>query len=293
MRVGILGTENSHANFFAKNLNLPREDGSYQYPDFRVTALYALEKEPSEKICAEVNGSDIVICDSIEQMMPLVDCVMVTARHGKYHFPFAKPFIEKGMHCFIDKPFTCSGEEAREMLALAKANGVRLTGGSCCKYMPELAGIRDEIAAGKIGELSSAMLNFQCDLESPYGGFYFYASHLTEMVMATFGYDIKSVMAVRSNGTMTAIARYENLDVVLSFAKSNSHYAVIHGDKGSIVRELTMDGCFDTELRHFVEMTRGEADAMEDEKLLKPVFFLNAIEKSLAEGGKEVPVETL
>lgn len=290
-RVGILGTENSHANFFAKTFNLAREDGSYAYPDFRVTALYALDKAPSEQICKEVG--EVTICSSIEEMLPLVDCVMVTARHGKYHKAFAMPFIEKGMRCFIDKPFTCSAAEARELLAAAKKHGVELVGGSGCKHIKELQEVKKQIEEGAVGKVSSAVLNFQCDLESPYGGFYFYASHLIEMTMTVFGYEPVSVMAVKKNGTMTAIARYADFDVMMSFAKSNDHYAVVYGDKGSIVKPLSMDGIFDEEARHFVDIVRGEKSPMSDEMLVNPVFVMNAIEASLAAGGKEIAVERL
>ncbi len=128
-RVGILGTENSHATKFASIFNTPDAAGNFVYPDFKVTALYAMEKEPSEKIKNDIDPS-ITIVNSIEEMISLVDCIMVTARHGKYHAEMALPFIEKGMPAFIDKPFTIDIAEGRKILETARKNNVPLCGGS-------------------------------------------------------------------------------------------------------------------------------------------------------------------
>ena len=46
-RIGILGTENTHANKFAEFINQPMEDGKFRYPDCRVTCVYGLYQQPS------------------------------------------------------------------------------------------------------------------------------------------------------------------------------------------------------------------------------------------------------
>ena len=57
-RVGLLGTENSHAMAFAKTLNLPDPvTGERLYPEFRVVACFAHEKAPSEAIVSVARTS--------------------------------------------------------------------------------------------------------------------------------------------------------------------------------------------------------------------------------------------
>ncbi|MHB1152825.1 MAG: Gfo/Idh/MocA family protein [Eubacteriales bacterium] len=285
-RVGILGTENSHAMAFARHINLPDQNGNLRYPDFRVTALYAAEKKPSEDIAAAC-GDDIKIFDSVEAMTGEVDCVMVTARHGKYHLPFSLPFIEKGCPVFIDKPFTISSDDTHLLIDAAQKAGVPLCGGSGCKYSRELLALKDELDSGRYGAVTSAVLNFPADINSEYGGFYFYASHLVEMTTALFGPDVMTVNAMEKNGYLTAVAGYEKFNVMMNFAKNGRYYAVVYCEKEIIIREIGIADIYSFEVDHFVEMVRTGVSPVTIRQLTAPVFIMNAIERSLESGKTE------
>ena len=274
-KVGILGTENSHAIEFTKLIN---PQGSYE--DFQVTALYGIEKAPSEAIKALY--PDIVIYDNIADMVKNVDCAMITARHGKYHKPFAMPFIEAGKPVFVDKPFTISIADSRDLLDAAKKYNVPMMGGSGCKYAVDLLDFKAEIFSGNIGTVKSAVMTFAADMDSEYGGFYFYGSHLAEMAMTVFGYDVKSVSAFLKNGHLTAIMRYDEVDLVLSFAKS--YTALAYGDKGYTFKTISTNNIYKYEIDHFTDMVRSGVSPMTDDQLIKPVIVLNAIEESLKFG---------
>ncbi len=284
-RIGILGTENSHAAAFARLANLKSEDGTFDFPDFRVTALYAHERAPSEQIVAEC-GEDIVITDTIEEMLPLVDCIMVTARHGRYHLDFARPFIEKGMPAFIDKPFTITESDGRELISLAQKHNALLSGGSGCKYSAEITKLKSELEAGAAGKILSAQLNFPAGMGSEYGGFYFYASHLIEMVTKLFGDEIKAVTAFENSGNLLSVAEYEGFDAVLNFSSVGKYYATIYGDKDVLQREIRLDDIYRREFEVFTEMVRNKIQPYPLSELLTPVLVMNAMEKSLETKGR-------
>ena len=282
-RIGILGTENSHAAAFADIVNTP--GSKYEY-EFRVAALYAHEKAPSEAIKAKHPDSGIVICDSIEQMLPLVDCVMVTARDGKYHKDFALPFIRAGKPAFIDKPFTTSVGEAQALVAEAAALNVPISGGSGCKYSPEILKLKDEIEKGEIGDVTSAMITFAVDLDSPYSGLWFYSSHLVEEMCTLFGYNVRSVMSFRSGNHLMAVARYDSFDVVLNF--ENTYTAVVYGTKGWKAIKTTCDGIYEAEFAHFAEMVKTGKSSMTAEQHIIPVRIIVAVKRSLETGREEM-----
>ena len=275
-RVGILGTENSHALAFTQIFN----DANSEYPDFKVTALYGLTLADSENIASKFDG--ITIYDSPEAMVDNVDCVMVTFRHGKYHKPAAMPFIKAGKPAFIDKPFTICKYDAMELIETAAKYNVPLSGGSGCKYSKELVELKEEIAAGKIGTLKNAVMTFAAEMQSPYGGFYFYGSHLADMCVEAFGCDIKSVSAFVKNGHLSAVVRYDALDVYLSFA--TSYTAIAYGDKGNIFKTISTNDIYKVEVGHFTEMVKTGVSPLSSDQLLKPVLLLNAIEESLTQG---------
>ena len=105
-RIGLVGSENSHARAFAKVF---AQDADFS--DLTVTAVYGNEgREKSEKILEYF--PDAVIVESPGEMLPLVDGVMITSRDGKHHYPYAKAFLEAGIPLFVDKPFTCNPQEA-------------------------------------------------------------------------------------------------------------------------------------------------------------------------------------
>lgn len=291
-RVGLLGTENSHAMAFAKTLNLPDENtGERLYPDFQVVACYAFEKEPSEAI-RQACGSGIVIVENPTQMVSLVDCAMITSRDGKYHKDLAMPFLQAGMPCFIDKPFTVSVEDTRALLDVIEQNNLLVTGGSGCKFVPQLEEMAAEIKAGDIGEVASAVFSFPGDRTSEYSGIFFYGQHLVEMVIKVFGDGIRSVCCFENNGHITALARYDALDVVMNFAPSNKYLAVAYGKKGNIVKELDISGIYPAEVENFVKMVREGKTPVPLSDIVLPVYVLNAMEQSL-KSGREVALSEL
>lgn len=292
-RVGLLGTENSHAMAFAKTLNLPDpETGELLYPDFKVVACFAHDKAPSEAIVKEC-GADIVIVESPEEMVDLVDCAMITSRHGKYHKEFALPFLKVGKPCFIDKPFTASVEDAKELVELIEKNNLLVTGGSGCKFVPQIEDLIREIKRGDIGELASCVFSFPGDRKSEYAGIFFYGQHLIEMVIKTFGDGIESVACFEKKDHLTAIARYADIDVVMNFTPANRYLAVAYGKKGNIVKELDISGIYPAEVANFVKMIREGKMPVSLNDIVLPVYVLTAMEKSLAEGGRDVKLAEL
>ena len=292
-RVGLLGTENSHAMAFAKTLNLPDPvTGERLYPDFKVVACFAHEKAPSEAIVKEC-GEDFVIVESPEEMVDLVDCAMITSRHGKYHKEFAMPFLKAGKPCFIDKPFTVSIEDAKELVDLIEKENLLVTGGSGCKFVPQIEDLIREIERGDIGELASCVFSFPGDRSSEYAGIFFYGQHLIEMVIKTFGDQMRSVACFEKKDHLTAIARYDDIDVVMNFTPANRYLAVAYGKKGNIVKELDISGIYPAEVENFVKMIRTQSMPVPLNDIVLPVYVLNAMEKSLAEGGRDVLLSEL
>ena len=79
-----------------------------------------------------------------------------TANH--LHYAAAKRALQAGYHVLLEKPFTATAAEARELFALADAKGLVLMEAITIPYLPQYAFLQAELP--KIGEVRGAMASF-------------------------------------------------------------------------------------------------------------------------------------
>lgn len=290
-RIGILGSDSSHADDFAKLLNIPPENGGEApFPDMKVTCIFGLDEARTRQVATV--GAIESIAKSPEDMMGRVDAVMAVFRHGGLHLPYALPFIRSGIPTWVDKPFAIKNEDARAMLDEAAARGTLLTGGSTCRHVLDILALKDAYRNGsRAGRVASAVMNFPATIENEHGGICFYGSHLAEMAMEAFGYDAKSVVAAQSNGIVSAVVKYDALQLVLNFLPDcKSYHALLYGDKDTVFREIDISDCGVRGFEKFAEMLRTGKAPLTSAQLYAPVALINAVRESY-ETGKEVTLE--
>ena len=49
-RIGLIGAENSHADIFAREINLPDAEGNMRYPGCRITMVYGHYPEENQRV---------------------------------------------------------------------------------------------------------------------------------------------------------------------------------------------------------------------------------------------------
>ncbi len=274
-RIGIIGAENSHAAAFTKIYNTANADGNFDYPDIKVVTVGGNYPDKNAELAAKYN---LTVADTLEDMFGKIDALMVTARDGKYHAAFASPFIEAGLPVFIDKPFTTDPAGALELVRLAKRKNVPLCGGSSVKYAPNVLALRDFVRASEIhGGSVAAPLN----MVNEYSGFWFYSSHLTEIMLNIFGYNPLSVMALVNKNDVTVIAKYENYSVSNHFNDGcKSYFAAAYGKSSTDARMINIESCYKSECDVFANMLRtGKMDQSYAE-LIAPVYYIDAVKRS-------------
>jgi len=280
-KIGIIGTENSHAMAFSRIINLPDPIlGDVPYPDVKVVGVYGPDMESARAIKAET-GVDF-IAKSRDDFIGKVDAMMITSRKGSVHGEYAMPFIEKGIPLFIDKPFTSDVREAENLILAAQRSGSILCGGSSCRKAYDILMLQNSVRNLRAsGDLISASMNFAADPDSEYDGFFFYASHLIEMALAVFGHDVRSVICVEKNKSRLCIWRYDDIDISLHFTKDNyNSSAVIYAKSGNIIRNIDMSLVYHHEVAQFVQMLRTGIMPEPYENLVLPVRMIAAIVES-------------
>ncbi len=209
LRLGLIGTDggakNGHSLLVSKVINKENDW------DAKFVAVYG-ENQDETKDLAEVVGIDFIASD-VTEMLDKVDAVFVMFRDGSKHLRYAKPFLEKGIPLFIDKPYVCSMEDVEEFLALAKEHKCILGGGSSLRYCSCVQKVKEEV--GKATKIFSGTVAYPQHAESPYCGVHFYSHHVIEPMIEAFGHDVKAINITQSGDKLIGVALYEDFPVAL------------------------------------------------------------------------------
>lgn len=287
-RIGIIGSDNSHALAFSRLANLPDENGAFLFPDVRVTAIYGTEPGRTKEVAQ--GGQIGTVVDKPEDMTSLVDAVMVVFRHGGLHYRYALPFVEAGIPTWVDKPFTIDLSETDALIRAAEKRGTLLAGGSTCKYCPDVLALKSDFdELSRDGRVISAGFNFPGELDSPYGGIYFYGGHSMEILTTIFGPDVRSIRTDVHCGSLIAIMKYDSFTVTINFSEVSEFYGTIYSAERVAVRKIDISTVYRHGFEKFVEALRKNCMTEKTESLRRPVVILNALDRAV-KCGEEVRV---
>ena len=282
MKIGIIGAENSHTAAIAKTLNVEK-----RVKGFTVESVWG-ETEAFAKAAAEAGQIPVVVRDPSE-MMGKIDALIVDHRHAKFHLAAALPFVKAGIPTFVDKPFCYRSAEGKEFLAAARQAGTPVTSFSTLPHQKAFKSLVGKMA--KLGEIVGGVTFGPCDLESPYGGVFFYGIHQVEVALAAFGYDVTAAQVIRGEKVALGRLLYDSgKAVTMHLVKSGckGFAAVAAGSEGFCHQELTMDKSpYLNGIRAFTRMFRTRVEPLAYDRMLKPVQVLEALEKSVASGAVE------
>jgi scyllo-inositol 2-dehydrogenase (NADP+) len=199
---------------------------------------------------AVVSSPDAVFAD------PTIDLVAISTPNTA-HFDLAARALAAGKHVVVDKPFTITGAEARELARRAVVAGRMLTVFHNFRYYADFLALKQMIAGGVLGDIVYFESHFDRYVpavpdawrEKPgpgAGTWWDLGPHLLDQVLLLFGKPLalQAEMAVqREVGGATdyfhVLLRYEKLRVVLTscfLAAADDLRFVVHGSKASLIK---------------------------------------------------------
>ena len=187
---------------------------------------------------------------------PTIDLVAISTPNTA-HFDLCARALEAGKHVVIDKPFTVTGAEARELKRRAEASGKLLTVFHNFRWYADYIALQKLIAADTLGEIHYFESHF--DRYAPIvpnawrekpgpatGTWWDLAPHLIDQVLQLFGMPLAITcdQAIQRDGAGStdffhAMLRYEKLRVVLTssfLAPEQELRYVVHGAKASFIK---------------------------------------------------------
>jgi predicted dehydrogenase len=279
MRIGIVGSENSHVDHIVRCLNHERAR-----PGVEVVGLAGGATE--RNIAVASAGAIPHVVDRVDEMIEFADALIVTDRHGALHREHARPFLELGRPVWIDKPLACDVTDARAILDTAAASGALLTSYSTLRYVPDTEDLVRE--AGTLGELQAVVVSGPADPSSEYGGIFFYGIHMVDIALRLAPGPLGPIRIERGGAVVVATTVAGGVHVTVHFVRpdGNDHrvpfHAVAVGRTGIAAREIGTPGNYvEYGLDVFLGMASTGDAPLIDSDMLRPIEFLATVRDAL------------
>lgn len=268
IKIGLLGVESKHAEYFASIFNIKRA-----FPEYRITSIWGGDAPSKIRSFSIEHGIDYLM-DSPSELIDSVDVVIIILRNGNDHMHYAVEALRKGRPVFVDKPFTITTEDAQIIAKTADKTGTLLFGGSTLRHLPIISKIRELILTTNPSHIS---IHYSADPFSLYGGYYFYGSHLTELCTELCGINFTDVIVSRRDKDVSALVKYPDLTAMLTsppYVKNLSISVFSSKTQHFIIDESE---CYYWGMKRFIEMLETKVAPIKYEEFVYSVEMLNKI----------------
>ncbi|MFC4025068.1 Gfo/Idh/MocA family protein [Oceanobacillus longus] len=239
LKIGMIGLDTSHAVAFTKLLNdstqvhhvkkgkvvMAFPGGSPGFP-LSMSRLEGFTKEIKESYSVQ-------IMDSMEEVAFACDAILLESVDGTQHFEQLKRIIPYKKPIFIDKPFSLSSKDAKEMIQLSQNYQTPIMSSSALRFAEGLRSVMGNSIKGKI-------IGADCfgpmEILEKQPGFFWYGIHTIEMLFTILGVGSKEVSVKTNNDhdLLTAIWKDGRIGTVRGNRKGNNQFgAAIHFEHGT------------------------------------------------------------
>ncbi|MEP7111333.1 MAG: Gfo/Idh/MocA family oxidoreductase [Ferruginibacter sp.] len=295
-RVGMIGLDTSHCVAFAELLNDAKAGPSLA--SFPIVAAYPKGSRDIESsasripaITEEIKKFGVEIVNSIEELLPKVDVVMLETNDGRLHLEQALPVLKAGKRLFIDKPIASSLADAMAIFEAAKKYNTPVFSSSSLRFNPGLQDIAKGIIAGKV---QGADVYSPCKLEKTHPDLFWYGIHGVETLYTVMGTGCKKVVRVHTAGTDIVVGTWENDRIGTYRGLRGEVYdygGTIFGDKSIVPIPPYSD--YKELLIQVIEFFRTGNVPVSQEETLEICAFMEAADESKKRGGQEVSLDEI
>lgn len=294
IKAGIIGTDTSHVPAFTGVL--------HAHPEWRIKVVAAFPggspDVPSSWNRVKEYAADlqkkhgVEIVDTIEALLGKVDAVLIESVDGRPHLAQARPVFQAKKPLFIDKPFTASLEDAREILTLSKESGVPFFSSSCVRFQPGIAKFR---ANPGVGKLTKAQGSSPLHIEPHHPDLFWYGIHGVEALYTVMGRGCVSVTRATEGDLDVTTGKWADGRIgVFRGVKKGDYLPLVKvwgsdGEADSGKEGYSYAGLVEAIARFF---HTGEAP-IDPQETLEIIEFMIAAQRSTERNGAEVALDDL
>jgi virulence factor len=284
IKLGLLDFDTSHAVEFTRRLN-HKDVAQDQWVDGAQVVIacpgeskIAPQRIPGFKAAMEKLGVPLV--EKPTDMIGKVDGMLIESLAGDAHLERARPFLEAGLPCYIDKPFTCSVADARKIVELAQKKKVPVFSSSSLRYAPELVQF---LAEKKVGKVFGAVAYGPAPLDEGNPGLFHYGIHAVEVLYTVMGPGCQRVTCTHEKDVDVATGQWADgrVATVRGIRAGQAAYGcLVFGEKGVEKVAIGTQFIYRELLKKIVEMFQTGKAPLDIAETVELVAFIEAALKS-------------
>ncbi len=288
LRVGIVGTDTSHAQEFTRILNDPNakdhvagarviaawEGGS---PDIKESA------SRRDKIAAELRDQwHVTFYRDIATLCKNVDAILIESLDGRVHLEQARQVFAAHKPVFIDKPLSDSLAGAQEIAKLAKQNGVAWFSSSSLRYADWVQDLR---SPGNLGVMAwgpgPQETHQKLDLS-------WYAIHPIEILYTLMGPGCTEVTRTSTPDADVIVGRWKNgrIGTVRAIRPYSGYGAVVFREKRILQSPPKAEFSYKLLVERIVQFFQTGRPPVPNDVTLEMFEFMDAAQRSVQSGGR-------
>lgn len=290
LRLGIIGTDTSHAVAFTRILNDPKNPD--HVPGARVVAAFKGGSPDVESSRARVEGFaeelrtkwQVEIVPDISTLCAKVDAILLESVDGRAHLPQFRQTLAARKPVFIDKPLASTLEDAREIARLAREHGIPWFSTSSLRYSGIVAKLN---GPGITGAITWGPGPTE---EHHYLDLSWYGIHPVEMLFTLMGPGCEEVSRVSGADSDEVTCRWRDgrLGSVRTLRPYGGYGAVVFRGKQAVQGPEKYSTAYADLLRDVVRFFETKQPPVPNEVTLEIFAFLDAAQRSKEGGGKPV-----
>jgi virulence factor len=295
IRLGIVDFDTSHVVAFTQRLNRVGVGEDQWVAGARIvmgcpgTSVMSPERVPG--FTEQLKSYGVPLVDEPTEMIGQIDGVLIESVDGSVHYERAKPFLEAGVPMFIDKPFTCSLEQAKAIAELAEKKNVPVFSSSSLRYGVEVQEIQEK--QDELGRVFGADAYSPGSLHPRNPGLFNYGIHGLETLYALMGPGCTSVWAVSEEGVDVVTGAWEDGrigTVRATRAGAHSYGFTAFCEKRVVPAAINAGLIYRELLKRIVKMFETGQPPIDIRETLEIVAFIEAAMVSAKQSGERVPL---
>jgi predicted dehydrogenase len=294
IRLGLVDFDTSHVVEFTKRINHV-DIGEDQWVEGAkvvagVPGTSVLSPERIGPHTETLRRYGVPLFEASGDLIGKIDGVLIESVDGSVHLDRARPFLERGMPMFVDKPFACRLADARAMVDLANRTHAPLFSSSSLRYAPELVAARRDLgASGLLGATTHGPAPLDASGRNP--GLFHYGIHAVEILYTLLGPGCRRLSCVAGETGEVVTGEWSDgrLGTVRGIRKGSAGYGfTTYGEKAIASSPVSAQYIYRELLKHVIAMFETGKPPLDPRETIEIVAFMESALRSLERGGAVV-----